>query len=481
MTVRTRFAPSPTGALHLGNVRAAVFNWLFARRHGGAFVLRLEDTDVERNVVGADDALMADLRWLGVEWQEGPDVGGPHAPYRQSERGEHYRRAADTLVEAGRAYPCFCTEDAGDEQAPDDPGYRRYDGRCRTIAPEEARRRVDAGEPHVIRLATPADGAVTAEDAVRGTVSVPAADVDDFVLVRTDGRATYNFAVVVDDVAMQITHVIRGAGHLSNTPRQGLIFDALGAARPVFAHLPQVLDPEGGKLSKRAGATSVAQYRADGHLPQALVNYLSLLGWSHPDEEEILDVDALSRTISLERIGASDTAYDPEKLRWVGQQHMARLELGEVVRGIVPFLEAAGEPAASWTGEERALVAGALRSRMGTFGEIRDHLHHFAPTPEALEEARAELADEAGAPAVISELARRLGDAGLPWSPGELKAVVKAVGKEVGVRGPALYHPIRLAVSGSRSGPDLGAILAVAGRETVLKRLVEAGAEPTQV
>lgn len=477
MTVRTRFAPSPTGALHLGNVRAAVFNWLFARHHDGAFVLRLEDTDRERNVAGAEAALMADLRWLGLTWDEGPDIGGPHGPYRQSERGDRHAEAARVLVRQGRAYRCFCAEDAGGDVPADDPGYRRYDGRCRRIEPDEAARRSGAGEPHVVRLVTPDGGEVAAEDAVRGTVAVPAGDVDDFVLLRRDGRATYNFAVVVDDVAMEISHVIRGAGHLSNTPRQGLIYDALGAPRPVFAHLPQVLDPEGGKLSKRAGATSVAQYRADGHLPGALVNYLSLLGWSHPEGREILDIAELVRTVSLDRVGASDTAYDPEKLRWVGQQHLAALDLDRVVAGVAPFLAAAGPPVAEWDAPVRRVAVAALRSRLGTFGEIRDHLHVFAPGAGVLAEARGRIAGIDRAGDVLRGLHRRLEDEDLQWTPEALKSAVREVGAEAGARGPALYHPVRLAVSGDESGPDLASVLYVVGRDEVRRRLSAALAE----
>jgi glutamyl-tRNA synthetase len=472
MTVRTRFAPSPTGALHLGNVRAAVFNWLFARHHGGAFVLRLEDTDVERNVAGAAEALMADLRWLGVVWDEGPDVGGPHAPYRQSERGKDHDAAIRRLVGEGRAYPCFCDGDDGSgAAAPGDPGYRRYDGRCRTLDPDEAARRVAAGEPHVIRLASPTEGEVAAEDAVRGRITVPASDVDDFVLRRRDGRATYNFAVVVDDVAMEITHVIRGAGHLSNTPRQGLLFDALGAPRPVFAHLPQVLDPEGGKLSKRSGATSVAEYRRAGHLPEALVNYLSLLGWSHPDEEEILDAEGLTSAVSLDRIGAADTSFDPEKLRWVGQQHLARLSLDEVMAGVAPFLDGPASPVGDWPDARRRILVEALRSRLGTFGEITDHLPHFAPTSARLDAGHRELAGIDGAGTVLQSFRRRMEDPDIAWTPASLKGIVTEVGRETGARGPGLYHPLRLAVSGNRSGPDLGAILAATGRKTVRERL----------
>ncbi len=250
LPVRTRFAPSPTGSLHLGNVRIAAFNWLFARRHGGRFVLRIEDTDVARNVAGAEAGILADLRWLGLEWDEGPDVGGPYAPYRQSERSGLYRDAAERLVAQGKAYRCWCGEAdlaEGRERVGEGREVHRYAGRCRRLSDAERREREASGAPHVIRFAVP-EGLETIHvvDEVRGPISFPASDFDDFVIRRADGRVTYNFAVVVDDVAMEISHVIRGAGHLSNTPKQALLFDALGHGRPVFAHLPTVLGPEGG-------------------------------------------------------------------------------------------------------------------------------------------------------------------------------------------------------------------------------------------
>lgn len=470
-TVRTRFAPSPTGQLHLGNVRAAVFNWLFARRHGGAFVLRLEDTDLDRNVDGAEDQLVADLLWLGLGWDEGPDRGGPHAPYRQSERGPLYTTAASRLVDEATAYPCFCDGDT-DSKEESEGDFRRYGGRCRGIAREESRRRVDAGEPHVIRFAAPREGEVEVEDSVRGRIAVPAADVDDFVLLRADGRPTYNFAVVVDDAEMAITHVIRGSGHLSNTPKQALLFDALGAPRPVFAHLAQVLDPEGGKLSKRGGARPVSAYREDGFLADALVNYLSLLGWSDPDEREVLTRDELIEAISLERLGASDTAYDPEKLRWVATQHLSALPLDAVVAGVRPQLAAAGTPFDQWPDEIVNSAVEALRSRLGAFGEVRQHLHYFAPDPGHLAEGRSTVIADPESRRVIDALIDVFSD--LPesgWTPGEIKEAVKKAGHQAGVRGKHLYVPLRLAVIGEEHGPDLARILHVVGRGATLERL----------
>lgn len=486
--VRTRFAPSPTGQLHLGNVRAAVFNWLFARRHGGAFVLRLEDTDVDRNVEGAEAQLEADLRWLGLEWDEGPGVGGPHAPYRQSERGAHYSAAIARLVESGAAYPCFCDggDESADEGARGDPAgsasggtpeggegvFRRYDGRCRAIPAEEARDRVAKGERHVIRFAAPTEGEVAVDDVVRGRIVVPAADVDDFVLLRADGRPTYNFAVVVDDAEMEISHVIRGSGHLSNTPKQALLFDALGAPRPIFAHLAQVLDPEGGKLSKRSGAKPVAEYRAEGYLPDALVNYLSLLGWSDVEEREVLTRSELIEAISLERLGASDTAYDPEKLRWVSTQHLAALPFEAVVEGVKTALAGVGAPGDQWEGEVLDSVVHALRSRLGAWGEVRQHLHYFDPEPDRLEAARSTVMGDPESRRVIDALIEVF-DA-LPesrWMPEDIKKAVKEAGLRAEARGKKLYVPLRMAVIGEEHGPDMARILHVMGRDTTLDRL----------
>lgn len=466
MKVRTRFAPSPTGRLHLGNVRTAVFNWLFARHHDGVFVLRIEDTDVERNVPGAEEALMEDLRWLGLEWDEGPDVGGPFGPYRQSERGELYREHLRVLLEAGRAYPCFCAEG----EAPG--GDRRYPGTCRGLPARDVSRRVAGGEPHVVRLAVPDTGHVTIEDRVRGSIDFPAQDLDDFVLRRRDGRVTYNFAVVVDDVTMRISHVIRGAGHLSNTPKQALLFDALGAPRPAFVHLPNVLAPEGGKLSKRKGAPGVGELRDRGMLPAAVVNYLSLLGWSHPEEKEVLSVPELVAAVDLDRVRPSEMSYDPAKLEWVASQHFATLP-AEVVREEVRSRLAEGLDRTRFPLPDAGVGAAVdtLRSRMAAFGDLESHLEILYPADaEAWTRLRAAVRAEPQGRRVVEAAIAELDDLA-EWSRDEIRAAVKRVGAACGVRGRDLFHPLRKALFGAESGPDLGGLCEAVGREEVLARL----------
>jgi len=462
MTVRTRFAPSPTGHLHLGNVRTAVFNWLFARHHQGAFILRIEDTDVERNVPGSEASLMEDLRWLGLEWDEGPDVGGAHGPYRQSERTGIYESFVDTLLEAGSAYPCFCSEE--DARGAD----RRYPGTCRGLAAEEARRRIAGGEGYVVRMAVPRSGAVTIRDRVRGDVGFPAEDLDDFILRRRDGRVTYNFAVVVDDVTMNISHVIRGAGHLSNTPKQALIFDALGETRPIFVHLPNVLSPDGGKLSKRTGAAGVEELKDRGVLPEAVVNYLSLLGWSHPNEREILTVPELVTAVDLDRIRAAEMAYDPDKLEWVAGQHFARLPASEVLAGVRRRLETESLPLPK---DGLSAAVDALRSRMAAFGDLEPHLSILYPEEGGRwTTLRAAVRSDPSARAVIQQAVREL-EALPSWGRGDIKGALKAAGAACGARGKELFHPLRKALFAAESGPDMGVLLEAIGRNEAMRRL----------
>lgn len=461
MTIRTRFAPSPTGRLHAGNARVAVFNWAFARHHHGAFVLRVEDTDVERNVENSLETILEDLRWLGTFWDEGPEVGGGFGPYRQSERKRAYGEAARRLVEAGLAYPCYCgLEGAGE------PGFR-YPGTCRTLTRDERVLREREGIRPVTRFHVPA-GEIVVRDEVYGTVSFPPAEFGDFVIVRADGRPTYNFAVVVDDIAMHITHVIRGVGHLSNTPRQAMLFDALDAPRPVFAHLPMVLGRDRRKLSKREGASSLALLREAGYPASAVMNYLSLLGWSAPDGEEILAPAELVREVGLERIGTSNTVYDPDKLRWVSGRHIAGMPLAELARAVAPFVDPARVPVDR---HDLARAVDVIRGRMTTFAEINDHLSLFlmARGPE-LDRLHAALRDDGGAGEVLRAVADGL--AALPeWRAPAIGRAIRAAGREAGARGPALFHPVRKAVTGRESGPDLGQVLGVYGRDETLERI----------
>ena len=461
MTVRTRFAPSPTGRLHAGNARVAVFNWAFARHHRGAFILRVEDTDVERNVENSLESILEDLRWLGVLWDEGPEVGGECGPYRQSARGSGYAEAVRKLVDAGLAYPCFCDPDGAGQ-----PGFR-YPGTCRDLSTAERARRERQGVPAVTRFHVPAREIVV-RDEVFGKVSFPPGEFGDFVIARADGRPTYNFAVVVDDIAMRITHVIRGVGHLSNTPRQAVLYDALGASRPVFAHLPMVLDTDRRKLSKREGASSLAMLREAGIPAAAVVNYLSLLGWSAPGGEEILTPAELIRDVGLERIGTSNAVYDPDKLRWVSGRHIAHMTLTELTRAVAPFVDPAR------FSEDRYDLTRAIdviRGRMTTFAEVNEHLSLFLiARGSELERVQAALRTEAGAEPVLRAAAAALAD--LPvWEAAAIGRAIRATGKLVGARGPALFHPVRKAITARKSGPDLGRVLCVYGRDEVLARI----------
>jgi glutamyl-tRNA synthetase len=469
MTVRTRFAPSPTGRLHLGNVRAAAFNWLFARRHAGAFVLRIEDTDVERNAQGGEEGILEDLRWLGLDWDEGPGVEGPHAPYRQSQRGAVYAAAVEALVASGRAYPCFCVEgDLESEIGKDGREVRRYSGRCRSLDPAARARRLAEGPPPVIRFAVPEGvSTVEMEDDVFGSISFPANDIDDFVIRRSDGRVTYNFAVVVDDVDMEITHVIRGVGHLSNTPKQALLFDALERPRPVFAHLPTVLGPDGHKLSKRDGAAAVAELRRLGYPADAVLNYLSLLGWSHPEGKEVLSRQELVESVALDRVGRSDTQMDPEKLLWLSAQHLAQEDLTTLAANVAPFLdeERFAQARAHWP-----QVVDALRTRLNAYGTINDHLPLLYGAAEGRGDAAAALAGYPGAAGVLEGVSRAL-EALDAWEDPALSAAVRAAGREVGAKGGSLFHPVRLALIGSETGPDVAKLLAALGRQDALGRL----------
>lgn len=480
MTVRTRFAPSPTGRLHLGNVRTAVFNWLFARHHGGAFLLRIEDTDVERNVERAEEALVDDLRWLGLDWDEGPGRGGPHAPYRQSERRARYWQVADELVSVGLAYPCFCTEEEleADREDVGEGSVLRYSGRCRRLGPAERAGLEAEGRPFAVRFAVPSDlDHIDVKDEIRGSISFPGSDITDFIIIRADGRPTYNFAVVVDDVDMEITHVIRGAGHLPNTPRQALIFDALGRDRPTFAHLPTVLSPAGGKLSKREGAASLDALRERGVPPEAVVNYLSLLGWSSPDEREVLTRDELVERISLDRVGASDTTWDPEKLRWVAHQHLAAMPLDDLVRSVEPFIDRERFPDAPRGGPRLRALVDALRSRLTALGEIDEHLARFCyPAPEHLEAARDRLRADPEAMRVLAAVESALRDVD-SWDRESVERTVRAAGRSVSARGRALFHPLREAMMGRESGPDLAGIMTAVGPAGTLARLGRALAE----
>lgn len=474
MTARTRFAPSPTGELHLGNARTAVLNWLFARHAGGAFVLRIEDTDVERTAAGAEEEILRSLRWLALDWDEGPDVGGPYAPYRQSERAVSYRDTAARLLNRGLAFHCYCSPETLEEKRRaalargESPG---YDGTCREIHPETARRLRESGVEPSVRFRT-RSGPVQVRDLLKGELTFEAKGQGDFVILKSGGGPTYNFAAVVDDLAMKITHVIRGIGHLANTPRQILLYEALDAEPPVFVHIPHVLGPEGEPLSKRRGAPTLAEYEREGYHPDALVNYLSLLSWSSPTGEEVLDRDRLVREMDLTRLGASDVRVDPQKLRWLSGKHIQRMAPSELGARLA---EHAGPAYDGVTPESWAEIADALRDRLTLFSEVRELLPQFLPQePLDYPEEIAETLSADGVPSVLEAAAGALESA--PWTKDGILEALKGAGRARGVSGRALYRPIRLALTGREHGPELADVIRIQGRARALRLLRRAAA-----
>jgi nondiscriminating glutamyl-tRNA synthetase len=465
---RLRFAPSPTGMLHVGNARTALFNWLLARAGGGQFILRLEDTDTERSTDRSAEAIIDDLRWLGLDWDEGPERGGDCGPYRQSERQDLYRQEAQRLLDAGRAYHCFCRPEdleRARQEAQQQGQPQRYPGTCRHIPREEAEKRMAAGEPAALRFRMP-DGELVVRDLVRGEVRFDCAEFGDLVILRADGSAAYNFAVVVDDAGMRISHVVRGEDHLTNTPKQIQLFRALGYDNlPQYAHLPMILGPDRSRLSKRHGVTSVGQFREEGILAPALVNYLALLGWSPGSgEEEILDTGELVRRFALDRVNKSAAVFDPVKLAWVNGKHWRALDAAGRLEAALPFLCRAEWCPAAPESAELAWFSAAVEAfapkveRLDSLPELFRVFFHFDPRAAAADpEALSALGSPTARP-VLEALDRELRDGGAA-AEGGLAALFKRVQKETGVKGKDFYHPLRAALTGSMSGLELGSLI----------------------
>jgi glutamyl-tRNA synthetase/nondiscriminating glutamyl-tRNA synthetase len=463
--MRLRFAPSPTGQLHVGNVRTAIFNWLLARGGGGTFILRIEDTDAERSTKASEAGIVRDLHWLGLDWDEGPDVGGGSGPYRQSERGPIYAKYAQQLLDGGRAYYCFCSKEqleADRQTALAEGRPARYSGRCRALSSADVAARRAAGEKPALRFRVPDGREVVFADAVRGEVRFSTDVIGDPVIVRADGTPAYNFAVVVDDALMAVTHVIRGEDHLSNTPRQILIYEALGFAPPAFAHLAMVLGPDHTILSKRHGATSVAEFRAKGYLPEALVNYLALIGWSPRQAEgdsELMPIGELARRFALEDVGKSAGVFDEDKLAWVNRHYLKAASPARLAALAVPFFEEAGvriapSPAAlDFLSTVMPIATGSV-DRLDQVPPRLAFLFDYAPERTLADAGvRGEMTAD-GARAVVSALADVLASA--PRLDRErFREAANAVKSRTGQKGKSLFHPIRIALTGRAEGPEL--------------------------
>lgn len=487
-SVRVRFAPSPTGKLHIGGARTAIYNWAFARANGGTFILRIDDTDPTRSTDENTQIILRAMRWLGLDWDEGPEVGGDFGPYAQTERLDIYKEAAQKLWDAGRAYPCFCTTeqlaaDRAAAQARKDP-FQGYQRRCRDLSREDAQARIDAGEPYVLRIKVPADrGDVVIHDAVHGDVVFDAKELDDFVIFRSDGTPTYNFATVVDDAMMGITHVIRGDDHLSNTPRQVMVYEALEAPVPTFAHISMILGADGKKLSKRHGATSVEEYRDAGYLSDAFVNYLALLGWSLDGETTVIPRDVLASQFSLERISKNPATFDPKKLDWMNAEYINAMSDADFADQIMlPELHKAGliddgfEADETWVDALAAIVKPRTKMPADAVG-VAAPVFATAQTLEYDEKSVAKGLAKEGMGAVLDAARAALEAVSAnAWTPEAIDGALEPLPEALDAKKRIVFQAVRVAVCGNMVSPPLGETMSLIGKDDCLARIDRARA-----
>lgn len=490
--VRVRFAPSPTGKLHIGGARTAIYNWAFARANGGTFILRIDDTDPARSTDENTQIILRAMRWLGLDWDEGPDKGGNFGPYAQTERLEIYRKAAHTLLTEGKAYPCFCTPEklAADKKAAEerhDP-FQGYQRTCRNIDPKEAQARIEAGESYTIRIKVPLDrGDVIVHDAVHGDVTFNARELDDFIIFRSDGTPTYNFATVVDDALMGITHIIRGDDHLSNTPRQIMVYEALGAPVPEFAHISMILGPDGKKLSKRHGATSVEEYRDAGYLSDAFVNYLALLGWSLDGETTIVPRDVLASQFSLNHVSKNPAKSDPERLNWINATYLSAMDNKTFsIQVLIPELVSAGLEPVSGTETDTEKLYATRPTWYDLLSEILKP--RTTVSPDVVEKSRflyegaeVTLDEKSVSKSLAKDGAGSILEAAhaalLPvseWTPANIDAALEVLPEELDLKKRVVFQAIRVAECGNMVSPPLGESMALLGKDIALARLERA-------
>lgn len=475
--VRVRFAPSPTGYPHVGNIRTALFNWLFARHSGGSFIVRIEDTDVDRKVEGAVEAILDGLRWLGIDWDEGPEVGGKYGPYLQSQRLEHYRKVARQLVEGGHAYPCYCSEERlatmRKEMAQRGDSVRSYDRRCRELSLAERTKFESQGIVPVIRFKTPLEGETRFNDLIKGEVVFNNSTLDDFVLLKSDGYPTYHLANVTDDHLMRITHVLRADEWLSSTPRHVLLYDALAWQPPLFAHLPMILGPDRSKLSKRHGATAITEYRDQGYLPQAMINFLALLGWSLDDRTELFTKEELIRHFSIERISKTAAIFNLDKLRWMNGVYIRKLSADELTDQLIPFLERdlPNEINRPISREYVKQIAPLIQERLTTLGEAAKICDFFF-IDELTYETSLLLGKKLNKEEAVRGLEaawKRLQD--LPFDHQSIEETLRSLATELGLKTGDFFGLLRVATTGRTAAPPLFQTMLVLGKERCLKRI----------
>ncbi|HAA89655.1 MAG TPA: glutamate--tRNA ligase [Peptococcaceae bacterium] len=478
--VRVRFAPSPTGSLHIGGARTALFNWLFARHHQGKFIIRIDDTDLERSTIESAQEIISALKWLGLDWDEGPEVGGPYGPYFQSERLKEYEKAAHHLLARGLAYYCYCTPEELQKRRQEALAAGRaprYDGRCRHLSREERIKLEREGRKPVIRFRIPEKGTTVVNDLIRGDVSFDHEILDDFIIIKSNGIPTYNFACVIDDIKMKITHILRAEEHLSNTPRQILIYQALEEPLPAFAHLPMILAPDRSKLSKRHGATSVEEFRDQGYLPEALLNYLALLGWSPEGEQEILSLSEMVRQFSLERVAKTAAIYDIKKLTWINGHYLNEADLDRVTKLAIPFLqkrklvpEEISEELYHYIKE----VVGLVRTRVKTLEEVAEAAEYFFTDDFSYDEKGVQKHFQQPGAAEILKAAKECLEKLDSFDLESVEKAYRELSAAIGVKTGEIIHPTRLALSGRTMGPGLFEMMVLLGKEKTIQRLSRA-------
>ncbi len=477
--VRVRYAPSPTGFLHIGGARTALFNYLYAKHHNGTFVVRIEDTDIERNVEGGEASQLDNLRWLGIIPDESIDIGGPYAPYRQMERLDIYKEHAERLLAEGKAYKCFCTseelEASREAQKANGVAAPTYDGKCRHLTADEVAAKENAGEAYTIRMRVPENVTYTFTDLVRGEVTFESKDIGDWVLVKANGIPTYNYAVVLDDHFMEITHVFRGEEHLSNTPKQMMIFDAFGWEYPEYGHMTLIVNEDRKKLSKRDESIIqfVAQYKDLGYLPEAMFNFFALLGWSPEGEEEIFTKEQFIELFDEKRLSKSPSMFDKTKLTWMNNQYIKKLSREEVVALALPHLQKAGVLPAELSAEQAAWASDLIalyHEQMSYGAEIVELSEQFFKDEIEYDDAAKEVLAGEQVPEVMAAFKAQL--QGLESFDAEsIKAAIKAVQKETGHKGKNLFMPIRVVTTGQMHGPELPNAIALIGKEKAIDRV----------
>jgi nondiscriminating glutamyl-tRNA synthetase len=475
--VRVRFAPSPTGPLHIGGARSALFNYLLAEKYNGTMVLRIEDTDRERSSRESEENIKDSLKWLGINWNEGIDVGGDYGPYRQMERLEIYKKYIDGLLKENKAYKCYCTEEELEkirEEQRNRGETPHYTGTCRNLSPEEEEIKIKEGRKPVIRFRVPKGRIVQINDQVRGKVNFETDGVGDFVIVKSDGIPTYNFAVVVDDYEMNITHVIRGEEHLSNTDKQALLYEALDIPKPQFAHVSLILGEDRSKMSKRHGYTSVVKYKENGFLPEAIVNFLALLGWSPEGEEEIFTLDELVKQFSLDRVAKNPAVFNMEKLKWINGYYIRNSSIERIVELAIPYLQNAGYLSQDIDDAQRAWITkiiSATRKYLSTVNEITEYMDFFINDQIEFEDDKAknEVQGEQVTD-VLHTLISKLKKEKI-LEPSTVKKILKSITKELELKGRKVFMPIRVALTGKMSGPEVHDLISIIGVEKVEKRI----------